>query len=145
LCFLLTDGDTFNGHTVNGLGIGMVADLYYEVQTSLLVAGADYSDLYGALTQAAVNLSWDNTMRNNLRNACIAVEIAFTEIIYVDGAYTGTEDGSAKQPFNTVAEGVSALSSGGLLVIKNGSYSETMTLNKRMDVWAADGEVIIGN
>ncbi len=54
--YLLTDGDTFNGYTVLGLGIPKVADLYYEVQTSLLTTGSDYGDLNDALYQACQNL-----------------------------------------------------------------------------------------
>ncbi len=54
--YLMTDGDSFNGYTVNGLGISKVADIYYEVQTSLLTSGSDYADLYTALIQACQNL-----------------------------------------------------------------------------------------
>ena len=50
--FLLTDGGTFNGFTVNGIGLQATAELYYEVQTNLLVSGADYEDLCDALLQA---------------------------------------------------------------------------------------------
>jgi len=31
LCYLLTDGDTFRGYTVQGMGLARVAELYYEV------------------------------------------------------------------------------------------------------------------
>ncbi len=75
LCYLLTDGGTFNGHTVTGMGIAGVADLYYEVQTNLLSSGADYADLYSALTQAAINIEWTSTEKQNLEEACQAVEI----------------------------------------------------------------------
>jgi len=54
--FLLTDGGTFNGKTVTGLGIDKVARLYYEVQTNLLTPGSDYADLYTALQQACSTL-----------------------------------------------------------------------------------------
>jgi Zn-dependent metalloprotease len=54
--YLMTDGDTFNGYTVNGLGISKVADIYYEAQTSLLTSGSDYADLHAALIQACQNL-----------------------------------------------------------------------------------------
>jgi bacillolysin len=54
--FLLTDGATFNGQTVTGLGITKVAKIYYEVQTNLLVSGSDYADLYNSLYQACQNL-----------------------------------------------------------------------------------------
>jgi Zn-dependent metalloprotease len=54
--FLLTDGGTFNGYTVRGLGIDKTAAIYYEAQTNLLTSGADYYDLYNVLYQACVNL-----------------------------------------------------------------------------------------
>ena len=75
LCYLLTDGNTFNGRTVTGMGLDLVADLYYEVQTNLLTEGADHTDLYAQLTQAAINLGFIQAQRDNLERACRAVEI----------------------------------------------------------------------
>jgi len=54
--YLMTDGDTFNGETVTGLGIDKVAAIYYEAQTNLLTSGSDYSDLYHALYQACLHV-----------------------------------------------------------------------------------------
>ncbi|MGB5470637.1 MAG: M4 family metallopeptidase [Woeseiaceae bacterium] len=54
--YLMTDGGNFNGYTVNSLGIGKVADIYYEAQTNLLTSGSDYVDLHMALGQACQNL-----------------------------------------------------------------------------------------
>jgi hypothetical protein len=54
--YLMTDGDTFNGYTVIGMGPGKVADIYYEAQTNLLTSGSDYADLHAALNQACQNL-----------------------------------------------------------------------------------------
>jgi bacillolysin len=54
--YLLTDGDTFNGKTVTGLGITKVAKIYYEVQTNLLTSASDYQDLYSTLQQACASL-----------------------------------------------------------------------------------------
>lgn len=76
LCYLLTDGDFFNGHIIWGMGIDKVAKLYYEVQTKLLTKAANYNDLYFALIQAAVNLEWADNERQNLEYACQAVEIS---------------------------------------------------------------------
>ncbi|MFW9940363.1 MAG: M4 family metallopeptidase [Candidatus Thorarchaeota archaeon] len=75
LCYLLVDGANFNGYTISPFGISKTADLFYEVQTNLLTSGADYWDLYNALTQAAINLDWTISERENLENACRAVEI----------------------------------------------------------------------
>jgi Zn-dependent metalloprotease len=77
--YLMTDGGTFNGHTVWGLGIGKVADIYYEAQTNLLVSGSDYADLYQALNQACQNLvGVDGITQSDcdeVRNATEAVEM----------------------------------------------------------------------
>jgi len=76
LCYLLTDGDTFNGYTIEGMGIDAVAELYYEVQTGLLTKAPNYTDLCFALLQAADNLGWTSHQKANLEKACQAVEIA---------------------------------------------------------------------
>jgi len=54
--YLMTDGDSFNGQTISGLGITKVAKIYYEVQTNLLTSGSNYQDLGNALYQACTNL-----------------------------------------------------------------------------------------
>lgn len=75
LCYLLTDGDTFKGRTITGMGIPTMADVYYHVQTAL-TQGADYADLYALITQAGVTLGLSPTQRNNIERACRAVELA---------------------------------------------------------------------
>ncbi|HEY7626037.1 MAG TPA: M4 family metallopeptidase, partial [Ilumatobacteraceae bacterium] len=54
--FLITDGATFNGQTVTGIGIEKTAHIYYTAETTLLGPGSDYLDLYYALQQACINL-----------------------------------------------------------------------------------------
>jgi bacillolysin len=54
---LMTDGGSFNGHTVTALGLPKVAAIEYETMTNLLTSAADYNDLYDALQQACVNLA----------------------------------------------------------------------------------------
>jgi Zn-dependent metalloprotease len=54
--YLITDGDTFNGRTVTGLGITKAARIYYEADANLLTSGSDYADLFRILPQACTNL-----------------------------------------------------------------------------------------
>lgn len=54
--YLITDGDTFNGRTITGIGVTKAARIYYEVETAFLTSGSDYADLGSALTQACDNL-----------------------------------------------------------------------------------------
>jgi hypothetical protein len=73
--YLMTDGGVFNGYTVTGLGIAKVADLYYEVQTNMLTSGSNYLDLYNALTQAAINLGYSASDRQEIQDALQAVQM----------------------------------------------------------------------
>lgn len=74
LAYLLTDGDTFNGKTVYGLGADRVADLYYGAEL-LLPASADFYDFYFVLGQVASNLGMTLEDRLNIKTAAQAVEI----------------------------------------------------------------------
>ena len=149
LCYLLTDGDSFNQEEITGMGIEAVADLYYEVQTNLLTSSADYFDLNDALLQAAVNLSWTDSEQYNLQRACCAVEIAQSgdNDVYVDGNWTGCEDGSICCPYNTVTEGYNAADGGDRLHLRNGPFNETLTFNKAIEIvkWGWGADVVIGS
>ena len=54
--YLMTDGDTFNGETITGIGITKVAKLYYRVLTTYLTSGSDYYDLGVALNTACSDM-----------------------------------------------------------------------------------------
>ena len=147
LCYLLTDGDTFNGQTVTGMGITAVADLYYLVNAGpLITSGGDYMDLGNALEQAAMLFSWSSTNRNNLYRALVAVEIFESGAIFVNWANSsGYEDGTPVFPFNTITEGNFAVVSGDRLWIAVGSYDESVTFDKVMQVNIyGTGTVVIG-
>ncbi|MCP4541012.1 MAG: DNRLRE domain-containing protein [Chloroflexi bacterium] len=73
--YLMTDGGSFNGYTVTGLGYAKVADLYYEVQTNLLTSAADYADLYDALIQACTNLGYSTADCQAVQDAVNATEM----------------------------------------------------------------------
>jgi hypothetical protein len=54
--FLMTDGGTFNGRTVTGLGIPKTSRIYYEASVNMLTSASDYGDLAAALQQTCNNL-----------------------------------------------------------------------------------------
>ncbi|HZX54927.1 MAG TPA: M4 family metallopeptidase, partial [Ilumatobacteraceae bacterium] len=54
--FLITDGATFNGQTIVGLGTTKTALIYYQAETAMLGPGSDYLDLFHILPQACTNL-----------------------------------------------------------------------------------------
>ncbi len=73
--YLMTDGATFNGIEVTGLGYAKVADLFYEVQTNLLTSASDYADLYDALIQACTNLVYSTADCQEVQDAIDATEM----------------------------------------------------------------------
>ncbi len=75
VCYLLTDGDTFNGYTVDGMGIATVADLYYECQTNLLGQSSNYPDFGNQMVTAAQNLGLSQDEIGNVTSALIATKI----------------------------------------------------------------------
>jgi len=63
--YLITDGDTFNGYTVTGIGITKAAEIYYEVQTNILTPSSNYYALYLGLYQACINLIGRHAVNSN--------------------------------------------------------------------------------
>ena len=152
LCYLLTDGDYFNGYSITGLGIPRVAALFYEVNANLLQSAADWGDLYDALRQAALNLAWSKVEQENLCRACLAVEIALRpRSQYVDKGsaaclvHNGSQScGLLSGPHLTLSQGVNNICPGDILWIRTGSYNERPTVARTMTLRPYDGPVTIG-
>jgi hypothetical protein len=68
----------------------------------------------------------------------------YTNVIYVDGSYTGDETGEPDKPFNTVGKANNLAWDGARIKIKAGSYSEALTFSKRIQILPWDGIVTIG-
>jgi Zn-dependent metalloprotease len=151
LCYLLVDGDTFNGQTVTGMGIIPVANLYFQANANLLTSGSGWNDLFEALRQTAVNLGWNVDQRNNLYRACRAVEIASPNNLYVDWTSNCFIKNGVQNcfvfagPFNTVIQGVVAAHPGDNLYIRGGTYSETFTFSEITTVRSYNGSAVIGD
>lgn len=64
--------------------------------------------------------------------------------INVNGSYTGTELGTPDRPFNTVNEANQFAWEGVRIRINPGSYSETVTISKKVTLLSAGGVVTIG-
>lgn len=77
--YLMTDGGTFNGKTITGIGITKVAKIFYRVQTTLLTSGSDYNDLYNYLNQSCTSLIGTSGITSTdclqVKNAALAVEM----------------------------------------------------------------------
>jgi len=64
--------------------------------------------------------------------------------IFVNGAFTGSSDGSWVKPFRTVGEGVTAATPNNIISVESGSYKEAITITKPVIIRAHGGSVVIG-
>lgn len=71
--YLMTDGGSYNGQRVTGLGATKVAAIYYETLTGLLTSASDYQDLGRALRQACKNVTGTKGIT---RTDCVSVDRA---------------------------------------------------------------------
>jgi Zn-dependent metalloprotease len=53
---ILTDGKTFNGYTVTGIGPIKAGAVWYRAMTTYLTSGSDFEDAYWAFNEAAADL-----------------------------------------------------------------------------------------
>jgi hypothetical protein len=54
---------------------------------------------------------------------------------HVDPTYTGMSDGSAQQPWTTIADAIAAAEPGAILALAAGTYAEDVVINKRVRLW----------
>jgi hypothetical protein len=81
-----------------------------------------------------------------IANGIASDPITFYGPVWVDFNYiVGFEDGSHALPFDTIAKGTNAVSSGGTIAIKPGSSLETMTISKPMTITAVGGAATVGH
>ena len=74
----------------------------------------------------------------------ITVEWLTESDTWVDFNFGGPENGTFDNPFNTITEGLEAVSYGGTLHLKTGTSPESADITKRMNVEAYNGPVTIG-
>lgn len=79
LTYLLTDGDTFNGQTVTGMGIPTTAQLYYNAMP-LMTPTSDFFEFYVALGGSSIESGMTFDQRMNIAAAGRAVEIEPPEL-----------------------------------------------------------------
>jgi len=123
-----------------------------EVNTSIWLNGTevisldsstDWSYSYN-LSEGTNNVSI--TSRDSVGNessAAIAI-IEYDPNIYVNaGNTTGTEDGTKTHPFNTITEGLIAVSPGKSVMVAVGTYNEQLIINKGITLQGAEKESTI--
>jgi len=127
-------GNVYYGRTHDWSSTG-VATGGEVVSTEFNLPSAVFNGPGGAYSMVAV------------ANGVASLSQTFYGPIWVDFGYSGfpIEIGSNPFPYNTLAEGVSAVAAGGTIAIKPGSRKELITITKAMNIIAVGGTVTIGN
>ncbi|MRR32057.1 hypothetical protein EG834_17395 [bacterium] len=82
---------------------------------------------------------------NVARNVNVtAIFAAYASLVWVQFNFTGVEDGTQSYPFNTLDEGVNAVTTGGTIRILSGSTATGGRIDKSLRLEAWNGTVTVG-
>ncbi|GAI75028.1 unnamed protein product, partial [marine sediment metagenome] len=96
------------------------------------------------LTEGNNNISITSRDAVGNESFTISATIEYDPNIYVDaGNTTGIEDGTKTHPFDTVTEGLIAVSSGKSVIVAAGTYNEQLLVNKSIILQGAEKESTI--
>ncbi|MCE5230826.1 M6 family metalloprotease domain-containing protein [bacterium] len=84
----------------------------------------------------------DTNVTSNL--SFTATFLDFSSPVYVNFAFGGTELGTLANPFNTLAEGIYGVTSGGTLRVNTGNSTAPVRITKPMRIESTGGTVTIG-
>ncbi len=103
-------------------------------------------DAYSNPNSRFYNSNLNNAAIVDISSGCANTKTAtfLPAAIYVDANASGFEDGSITHPFNTITEGVNAVPNEGVIRILPGTYPETVTINRAMELRSTGGVVTIG-
>ncbi len=115
----------------------------------------DSTDLWGApgfvscTPFTSPNTSWwdggvSGIFITDISAPASTMSFSFGGGVWVDFSYSGVEQGTFSQPYNTLAEGVGAVAVGGTIVIKTGSTAAATTITKALTLTTFGGPVTIG-
>ena len=113
----------------------------------LLNSSTDWSFSYN-LTEGTNNISIASRDTCGNESTEVTAAIEYDTNVYVDVANnTGTEDGTQTHPFNTISEGLTAVTSGKSVVVSAGAYNEQLIINKSVTLQGAskDNTFITGS
>jgi len=84
-----------------------------------------------------------------IANGNVSEIVPFESPVWVDFNYSGAQDGTYLNPYSTLAQGVTAVSSGGTIAINSSiqpsDSHETMTISKPMTIMSFSGPATIGH
>lgn len=109
-----------------------------EVNSSIFINGTEVISLNSStdwsysynLSEGANNISITSRDAAGNESSAVLTTIEYDLNIYVDiGNTSGIEDGTQAHPFNSITEGIEAVTSGKSVVVSAGTYNEQLIIN----------------
>ncbi len=95
-------------------------------------------------TNPAINPGTIEVLYNGIDDDCNELTPDTRGVVHVDFTYTGIENGTIDEPYNTLAEAINAVDEDGEIIINAGTTNETPIISKPLTIKSAGGDVIIG-
>ena len=119
-----------------------------ETNTSIWINGVEVVPLNSStnwsysynLSEGANNISITSCDAAGNESSAVLTTIEYDPNIYVNIGTSGIEDGTQTHPFNSITEGIEAVTSGKSVVVAAGTYNEQLIINKKIDLLGAGKE-----
>ncbi len=155
---------TYIAHGRNGLDDEIWSAPLFQSLIDIINQGGTRQEMDRIVLESNFGLGSNVTMRQMARSVVNTADILYPNNIhapallnrfsnqnfvlrdvFVNASYSGSEDGTATNPFNTIQEGYDAVLPSGMLHITAGSYQiGNLILNRRMTIVAEGGILTIG-
>lgn len=89
---------------------------------------------FGAVASASIEIFRDSA-------GCLE---QFIDVVYVDDDSVGESDGTLDRPFATVAEGLESVLAGGVIIVSDGNYPESLNITVPVTLRTYLGRSVIG-
>ncbi len=93
---------------------------------------------------ANIDLTFGPTVAGHIQSQLLACIGTARNPCFVNGAFTGTQQGTSSNPYRTIARGTWYVAPGGIVSIAPGTYTETMIIAQPMRLTTTGGLVAIG-
>jgi len=136
----VTSPTNISSQTLSGTKEANSSILINDTEVVSINSSTDWSHPYN-LSEGTNNISITSRDAADNESSAITTTIEYDPNIYVDEAnVSGIEDGTKTHPFNTITEGIEAVTSGKSVMVAAGTYNEQLIINKGIDLRGAGKE-----
>jgi len=144
---MITSPTNISSQTLSGIKEANSSILINDTEVVSINSSTNWSYSYN-LSEGNNNISITSRDAAGNESSAVLTTIEYDTNIYVDaGNTTGTEDGTRTHPFNSIIEGIEAVTPGKSVMVAAGTYNEQLIINKNIALQGAsqDNTFITGS